>query len=98
MGDEQTRNAELWDALARVVGYNELCKSSQTVGEKMYLRLARSEAEKEYTKLGGEVVYHNDVPIITVATRPPFIALTENDLALMRAAVAEYDLRKEKGE
>jgi hypothetical protein len=84
--------AARWDALARLVGYNKLVEDAQTLGERMYLRAARDAAREAYVRHGGEVHYEGDMqPIIVVNSRPPYIALSDEDIELMRAAVVERD-------
>ncbi len=90
---DMTKNAELWDALARLVGYNELARNARTVGEKMYLRLARDEAQKVYESLGGKIDLKATPPEIVVQTSPPFIALDAEDIDLMREAIRAYEAR-----
>lgn len=85
------KNAARWDALARLVGYNELARDAKTVGEKLYLRLARDVAEESYVALGGQVKRSETGEEIVVPTRPPFIILGPDDIELMRKAVVEYD-------
>ncbi len=85
------KNTARWDALARLVGYNELARDAKTVGEKLYLRLARDMAEEAYVALGGQVKRSETSEEIVVPTRPPFIVLGPDDIELMRRAVIEYD-------
>lgn len=85
----------MWDALARLVGYNELARGAETLGERMYLRLARDEARRAYEGLGGRVEdAPADAPVAVVPTRPPFLVLSDADVELMRKAVAEHDARR----
>lgn len=84
-------NARRWDALARIVGYNELAREAKTLGEKVYLRLARDEARRQYQSLGGEVRDTGPEPEVVVGTRPPFVVMSAADVELMRAAVAQWD-------
>ena len=91
--EEVLANAQKWDLLARVVGYNELVKKAETLGEKMYLRLARDSALAKYASLGGKYDVEQDEPVLVVQTRPPFLMLSDADMKLMREAVEEYDQR-----
>ena len=43
-------NAALWYALASVYGWNELARRSTTLGEKVFLRLARNGAELHHSQ------------------------------------------------
>jgi hypothetical protein len=90
---EILENAQKWDLLARVVGYNELVKTAETLGEKMYLRLARDSALAKYASLGGQFDVEQDEPVLIVQTRPPFLVLSDDDMKLMREAVAAHDER-----
>lgn len=92
---DMMKNAELWDALARLVGYNELARNAKTVGEKMYLQLARDEAQKVYEGLGGKIDLKASPPEIVVQTSPPFIALDAEDIALMREAIDAFDQKRQ---
>jgi hypothetical protein len=92
--DDQLSGALRWHALARVVGYNELAKDAQTLGEKVYLRLARDEARKDYERLGGEIQDTGPEPVIVVNTRPPFVVMSDADIELMREAVAAHDAQR----
>lgn len=90
-------NALLWEALARLVGYNELARDATTLGGRMYLRLARDHALDQYVALGGKVEQAPagkpaEKPAIVVPTKPPFLVLTSADFELMRAALAEHDI------
>lgn len=84
-------NARRWDALARMVGYNELAKGAKTLGEKVYLRMGRDEARKAYERLGGTVDDSGPEPAVVVQTRPPFVVMSDADVELMREAVAAHD-------
>lgn len=85
-------NARMWDALARVVGYNELACDAKDVASKMYLRLARDHAEADYVAWGGAVLSKSaSEKEIVVPTNPPFLVLGPQDVELMRKAVEASD-------
>ncbi|MFI5298242.1 MAG: hypothetical protein ACHREM_09105 [Polyangiales bacterium] len=84
-----------WDALASVLGYNELAKQVETLGEKAFCRTARDHAEAEYIRLGGEVVMSPvGQLVVQLRERPPHIIFREPDIELMRAAVRAHDEKK----
>lgn len=95
-GTKTEKNAELWMALGTLIGLNQLANEAKTLGEKIFLRLARDHVKAEYIKLGGQINEQSDPPEIIVPTRPPFVALSPEDIELMRAAVAEYDEKKRR--
>lgn len=81
---------EKWALLALVFGYNELAKTAQSLGEKVFLRLARDAAEEDYRALGGELDRTNEEVVVTINEFPK-IAFTAKDIDLMRKAVEEHD-------
>lgn len=52
---EQKAECLRWHHVALCFGYNELAKKGNTLGEKLYFRLAAGLAEDEFKKAGGEV-------------------------------------------
>jgi hypothetical protein len=81
-------------ALAICIGFNELAKLSQTLGEKMFHRLARDNAVEGFVALGGNAdLFAKEDGIVTIEVPggPPHIVLHERDIALMRQAIAEHD-------
>jgi len=52
---EMTENASRWYYLALAHGYNELARKAETLGEKVYCRLGRDQAEEAYKQLGGQI-------------------------------------------
>lgn len=91
--DPETKsNLARWHQLALVHGYNELVKLAETLGEKVYCRLARDHAEEEYKKLGGEITRQaEDEPVLVLTERMPYVRFETRDIELMRATVAKYD-------
>lgn len=82
--------------IALVIGYNELAKQGQTLGEKLYYRLFRDHSEEAFIKMGGHKILTRDDGIceIDVPGHTPHIVFTASDIELMRAAVAEHDAKK----
>ena len=77
----QQRNAELWHKLALVFGYNQLAKTSETLGEKVYCRMLRDLAEKDYIELGGvgSIDRTKEPPVLVIDYQKPYIIFTEKD-------------------
>lgn len=94
----QRKNARIWHHLALAHGYNELAKLSDKLGEKIWCRVGRSVAEEELLKLGVKLNMKQSPTVVTLSARPPHILLTEDDVALMRKYLAEYDLAKAVGQ
>jgi hypothetical protein len=87
--------ARKWDALASIIGFNELATNGRTLGEKVYFRMSRDAAEKRYAALGGELNKSSVGPVVLTIGPGPFIEFAERDIELMRAAVAAFDKKKE---
>lgn len=97
MSDEELQlNAQRTDLLASILGYNELAKEAESWGEKIYLRFARDKCVELYKELGGELDLSGSTPLIVVNTRFPCLALTREDVELMRKAIEEFDAREAK--
>lgn len=90
---ELQENAARWSLLALVWGYNELAKIAETLGEKVYLRLARDHAEDEYRRMGGKITRSAEEkePALVLTQHAPHIIFYERDIELMRAAVQAHD-------
>jgi hypothetical protein len=93
----ELENHKKWDLLALIWGYNELAKMVETLGEKVYCRMARDFAEQEYIKLGGRLNKEKQDEVILIINGDtfPFIKFREKDIELMRKTVEEFD-RKNK--
>jgi hypothetical protein len=91
--DATRANAARWHALATMFGYNELTKRAQTLGEKVYCRLGRDQAEENYKKLGGELTREiDDSRVVLVLTEHmPHVTFRDKDVELMRAVVRKFD-------
>lgn len=91
---ESVENARKWDLLAKAIGYNELAKLGKTLGEKAYARMARDRAAKSYeevTGLTGLFAKTESTVEIPVPGSMLHIRFGEQDIDLMRAAIAQYD-------
>ncbi len=105
--DEREADAARWASLALLVGYNELARNAKTLGERVYFRLCRGEAEEDYVARGGriEILRQADDEVVleiptgeevieaTVTEAMPRVAFQARDVELMRACVAEHDRR-----
>lgn len=81
-----------WDLLALTLGYNELSKFVQTLGEKVFCRLARDAAQREYECLGGKINRTTEETVICVLRESlPQASFTIKDIALMRREIEKYD-------
>lgn len=102
MSDELPPNLDLkraaaWMELALVYGYNEIAKSMTTLGEKVYCRLARDDAERRATELGCKINRGDPCKVVLeMTTSPPWIIFHERDIEMMRAAVAKWDAENGK--
>jgi hypothetical protein len=85
-------NASKISLLALVIGYNELAKQADVLGDKVWYRLAREDALKRLREAGGDLeVTPGDKVILTLQEYPVRVAFTTADIELMRKAVADYD-------
>lgn len=79
-----------------MVGCNELVKTGQTLGDKVFFRMVRDEVEASLMKAGhGPIVDRSNVgqPVLTIRHNPT-VTFHERDIELMRQAVAEFDASK----
>lgn len=81
-------------AAALMHGYNHLATEAPSFGAKVYMRMGRERARREFEALGGEV-RETAQAVTTVLTNPPFAVMTDRDIELMRAAVAERDAKRD---
>lgn len=94
----QRKNAKIWHFLALAHGYNELAKLSDSLGEKIYCRVGRDEAEKSLRELGVDLKKGDrGMTTVTLGMKAPYITLTDADVETMRRHVAEHDLAKTVG-
>jgi hypothetical protein len=92
-------DAERFELLARLHGYNEMAKKSEILGEKAYCRIARDHVESALeSKYGVKITRGTpDEPtLLTLGHTPPYIKFSERDIEMMRRAVADYDTKKVK--
>lgn len=93
--DENTRLCKYWTALALCMGYNELAKLGQSLGDKVYFRLLRDQSLKNFVDAGGHdtVFVKEGEPVmeIVVDRAMPHILFRERDIELMRECVAKHD-------
>jgi hypothetical protein len=91
------KNAERFEMLARLHGYNELARLTTNLGEKVYFRLFCKQIEAELATKYDVTITHTETTgatVLTLGYKPPFIVFTERDIEAMRVAVAEHDARK----
>jgi len=91
--EKRTTHAKQWRAIALCFGYNELARKAKLLGEKVYFRFARDQAEVELMKLGGAINLERDPPVLILNEVMPHIQFTEKDIELMRETVKTYDER-----
>ena len=93
MAENDLNRIETWCLAAQVIGFNELAKQQETLGQKVFCRLARNSAEAELRKLGVQWEITQDKVVLTLKDHVPHIEFTDNDIELMRAEVARRDQR-----
>lgn len=86
-------NIEKWCLIAQVLGFNELAKQQDTLGRKVFCRLARNSAERKLQGLGVKLEISHDKVILTLSDYVPHIEFTEKDIELMRKEVARRDIK-----
>ena len=94
LDSEDERRAFKWSWIAMVHGYNELAKAAKTLGERVFLRLARDHALEECRRLG--VSFDLQKPgdgeeVLVVREAMPRIAFEERDVEMMRAFLRDRD-------
>jgi hypothetical protein len=90
---EEKAGAERWTAVALCLGYNELAKQAENLGEKVYFRLLRDAAQERFIELGGKTILSPEDPALTleVGKGMPCVRFRPQDIELMRATVAAHD-------
>lgn len=93
---EQEKQSERVLYIATAMGYNELAKLTDVLGEKVYYRLMREQYQKKLTEAGGQMLFAQDEGVcsIEVPGEAFRIKFLESDIAAMRQAVADYDAEK----
>ena len=87
-------NAERFEMLALLHGYNELAKLSSTLGERVYYRLFCQQIEKELAAKYDVKITHTEErgpTLLTLGHKPPYITFSARDIEAMRQTVAAYD-------
>lgn len=99
MTPEQINGHKRWAAAAYCLGYNELAKQAQSLGEKVFFRLARDSAVKAFVELGGVSPFAEEPTILELELPDamPRIKFRAQDIELMRAAVQQWDDEKGSG-
>ncbi len=90
---EDMERCQKWTALALLVGFNELTKTCKTLGERVFFRMARDQAELDYARLGGQIQKipaEGDGHILVLKEPKPHIVFQERDLALMADTVVAH--------
>lgn len=92
------KNAEIAHLLALVFGHNELAKKAESLGEKVYHRLASENYVKALHKLGRAFVVHQpEGKFLEIKQGRACVTLYPRDIELMRKAIAEYDAKEKAG-
>lgn len=92
--EQQLQGSLQWHYLALVYGYNELARKAETLGSKVYCRIARDDAEKTLIENGYAMKLNRKEPVLTLRHSLPYINFTEDDIALMRKFLEEQDKEK----
>lgn len=85
------QDVEKWCLIAQVFGFNELAKQQDTLGRKVFCRLARNSAERKLQGLGVKLEVSQDKVVLVLSDYVPHIEFTEKDLDLMRKEIASRD-------
>ena len=88
------RTKELLSLAITMVGANELAKLSATLGDKVFYRLLRDQAKKEYLALGGVIEQETQPGETIVLESNPGFTFYESDIEAMRKLVADFDAKK----
>lgn len=92
MTDEESaeRDAKIHYLYALVIGYNEMAAQAETLGAKLYFRLARNQAVEMLEASGGKLEIKEDQTLVVM----PFsvhVNLYEKDIELIRVTLAVWD-------
>lgn len=87
-----------WSVVALVIGWNELAKQQQTIGQKAVCRCMRKLAQDlaleanimDVPMFGNPIVF-----TIPIGAALPELEFRESDIELMRRAVAEHDSKSQ---
>ena len=95
--DEALEKHRMHAAVALVLGFNDMAGRAETLGEKVYYRLARDHANDDAKALGVEVSMGHEQPtLLTLPGGPPWVRFRETDIEMMRVCVVEHDAKKVK--
>jgi hypothetical protein len=91
--NENGHDVDRWTLLALVYGFNELTKMAENLRSKLYFRVLRDDAEREFVERGGKAFLQHEPPalVLDAGVGMPSIRLREADIEAMRACVAEHD-------
>jgi len=76
--------------LALALGFNELAKATDVLGEKLYWRMASAQAVEALRKVGGDLKVTENRVLMTLRSQP-LVKLYAHDIELMRKVVEEFD-------
>ena len=96
---ENKENYDIWTELAMVVGFNELARASETLGERVMLRLFRDRAKQLLQARGIEFKETGDNRVLLTIPLACNLSMEfrESDVELMRQAIVKLDAeQKEK--
>lgn len=99
LSDEEADKLQLyWMHLALCLGYNELAKMGKQLGDKVYFRLLRQQAQERFIEVGGHgnVFAEESEAIVTIEVSHGFprILFRERDIEMMRDAVHAHDVAR----
>lgn len=96
MGEPKSRElseqeVEAWFAIAAMRGFNEMAREAETLGERVFFRVARADCERRLQEMGIDTNLVHDATVLRLPYDRPEINFTENDVALMREFLARHD-------
>lgn len=98
--EEDKKGQLIWARIAQMIGFNELAKSHERLGDKVYFRLCRDILHDVHVAEGNNPLFApKDEPLVTIEVPGEMrrtIEFGPSDIEAMRVAVAEYD-RKQQG-
>jgi hypothetical protein len=87
--------SERWAWMAQVIGFNLLAKEAKTLGQKVYCRLSRDDADEQLTVAGFKSMLDRERGEILVSLNTvPRVEFHARDVELMRKAVSEHDAKQ----
>ena len=85
---------EAWTLSALMLGFNELARQADTLGQRALARMFRDDAQRRLVEGGHARVNMTRPREILVLREQPHLAFDERDVELMRACVAQWDMKK----